>query len=515
MLQMMPTHVLVRFARPTIGRTAAVVPELHRIFDIAPWAAPRGSAGLTNYAANVRASMHTGASNPVNPSVDAGRDLHVRVRLALERNGSWLVTCANVFQLSGFVCDDVLYLQSLMIIGNGSMALFFITRMPPLGVACAWATLKVLVNIMMVFKILHARRPIQLTTEELEAYEEHFMHFGVTARQFKKLWDLGETRTAGAKDLLSEEGKPVEMVSLVLSGYVFRTCGGLHISALDTFPGARYRPEGDAGAWVGELTALRMLDSVSKSSSVSQHKPSCADEPSSVSRDGDEEVQRLQRTLAGLSLYEGELDGVAGEQTTRALHKLEVTMGAELDGIDGPKTHQAREQLDQFLLERKNARWSTHAGEAVVVRCWALEPLLNLCASNAEMRGIVRKAFSQSAIKKAIALNPRPIGASSSPEHSGRADDDAIRRYESALRKVFGERQALPEDKVALSRFREQHRVSEAQHAAALKFALGWTPQEYEYGAALAHIGDARRSYAAQALEEEPRRGGSAAPDAA
>jgi len=363
---------------------------------------------------------------------DCLRLLRLNIHSFLEKQGAYLVTCANLFQLSGFVCEDVLYLQSLMIFGNGSMALYFLTRMPPLGVAFAWALLKTLVNIFMVFKILHSRQPVALTLQELIAYEEHFMPFGLTAREFKKVWDLGEFRQYQPQDLLIEQGKPVECLSLVLYGYVYRTAYGKHIACLDTFPGARTGPEGDAGAWVGATNALQRLETVKD---ITLLKSSCTlrdtdgkDDTAAIARSAsgkwkvlfygkgadterlnssnEVEVMNLQNTLAALGFYSGSQDGFAGPKTQRALKKLEASCRVALDGVDGEQANQAMERLEQRMVAMHNARMSVHAGEAVIVRVWEMEPLLNLCKSNAEIAGTLRKVLSQSVIKTALVLHP-------------------------------------------------------------------------------------------------------------
>eukprot|EP00932_Pfiesteria_piscicida_P004371 SRR837773.14275.p1 GENE.SRR837773.14275~~SRR837773.14275.p1 ORF type:complete len:397 (-),score=152.88 SRR837773.14275:115-1305(-) len=379
-----------------------------------------------------------------------------------------------------------------MILGNGSMALFFITRMPPLGVAFAWAFLKALVNVFMVIKILRERRPISLTIEEQDAYEEHFERFGVTARQFKRFWDMGETRVLEGDTLLAEENKKVEIVSLVLSGNVYRTVGGKHIPSLDTFPGARdHFPDGDAGAWVGDLTVLRAMDTVMKEIIV---PPVCKEEEA-------KRVQEVQTWLTDLGLYDGQLDGRAGDKTQHALKRLEARAGLQLEGVVGDQTMR---MIENFHLQTSS--WTAHAAEGTVIRCWKLSELLTVVKGDEEMRSMLRKAFSQSTIKKLMAMQPSETPTQNPDDIVVEAlDDELLGAYEHALEAALERGRALTEDKMFLAQFRRNRGISQQQHAAALE-RLGWTTDEYDLGALWEKAGDIKGSVAATALRAVPAR---------
>lgn len=295
-----------------------------------------------------------------------------KLRLALERLGDPIITCANLFQLGGFACSDALHLQSIMIFGNGGMALFFITRIPTMNVPFGWAFLKVCVNVYMVFKLTSERQPVNLAPEELDMYEEHFMPYGITARQFRKFWDLGETIDVPPNTLLVVEGKSQASVSLVLSGHVFRTSGGKHVPGLDSFPGARNHADGDAGAWIAEVNALRMIDTVSSSESISRE----------LYR------RKVHKALADVS----DIDGDVAEPKLHALKQFEEGLGVEEEQIDA-------------LLQHSFARWTVHTLDDVVVRSWKLKPILEMCKSDNEMSSMLRKAFSQSVIIKMLAMD--------------------------------------------------------------------------------------------------------------
>lgn len=316
-------------------------------------------------------------------------EVWMKLRWALERHGDYIVSMANIFQLSGFSCSDALQLQSIMILGNGGMALFFLTRMPPMRVPFCWNTLKVCVNIFMVFKLTRERQPVKLTPEELEIYDEHFMPFGITARQFKKLWDLGETRGIAPGTRIVIEGECQDELMLVLTGSVSRSIHGEHIPGLDTFPGAKNQPDGDAGAWIAEIYALQMLDSVSA--------------PESVSRDIYR--RKVQQALHEPHHTEDE------SQIEEDLHKIE----------DGLRLEAADQLPMDHLMQMSVARWTVLAGEDVVVRSWKLKPLLSMSKNNTEMASVLRKALTQSTIKKILA-----IGSSKMPIPSGVRDPSEL-----------------------------------------------------------------------------------------
>lgn len=433
----------------------------------------------------------------------------MRVRHALERHGDWIVTCANVLQLCGFACYDSLWLQSLMVLGNGSMAFYFITRMPSLGVACGWAMLKVLVNVFMVYTIIQHRQPIKLTPEELEAYQEHFMHYGVSARQFKRFWDLGESRPFYKDDTLTVEGKPIPAVCLVLCGYVFRTRGGKHMEYLDSYPDARRQHGGDAGAWVGEICMLKMIDDsrVDRLSTVKIDAPDSTDERISNAdaerkKEDAERIKEMQQMLVRFGFYDGVIDGHAGQRTAYGLRKFNEAFGTQPDAVDVQQMMLLQQQIVTNFWQMDAATWTTHVGrDGTVVRHWNLTEVLQLCDSSDEMRGALRKAFSQGAIKKAVALHQ--VEEYSDAADTGHAGQDVICRYESALRAALRAGRALPEDKAALSQFRRKNHISDRQHRSALRSAVGWTPEEYEHGAVFANIRSIRKSTAALVLRAE------------
>merc|ERR1719353_2559858 len=124
------------------------------------------------------------------------------------------------------------------------------------------------------------------------------------------------------------------------------------------------------------------------------------------------------------------------------------------------------DQVDivESLWKMDVASCSTNVGrDKTVIRFWKPTDLLRLCDSDADARGAMRKAFSQGAIKKAIALHQ--VEPYVDAKDRGIAGEDAMTRYSTALSVALRTGRALPEDKVALSEFRRKHHISESQHA--------------------------------------------------
>jgi len=287
---------------------------------------------------------------------------------------------ANIFQLSGFACADALHLQGIMIFGNGGMALFFISRMPSMKVPFIWAFLKVCINVFMVCKLLQDRQPVVLDPQELDIYEKYFMPFGVGPRQFRDFWNLGETCLVPPGTKIAVQGEAKEHVELVLHGHVFRVSDDKHIRGLDSDDrrGAGEATDVDpysAGAWVGELRALQLLNIVSGTKAVSQ--------------------ELYKRRLA--QVVDKELDG----KLVHAFSELWGGFGMEQPASAGADADLCTKNLDD-LLQRSKARWDVQADEGVEVRRWKLKPLLQLCMTDHDLADLIGKVWSQSVIHKML-----------------------------------------------------------------------------------------------------------------
>jgi hypothetical protein len=306
-------------------------------------------------------------------------ELWKRVRMSLERHGDPIITAANIFQLSGFACADALHLQGIMIFGNGGMALFFISRIPSMKVPFIWAFLKVCINVFMVCKLLQDRQPVVLPPKELDIYEKYFMPFGVGPRQFRDFWNLGETCLVPPGTKIAVQGEAKEHVELVLHGHVFRVSDDKHIRGLDSVKGEASDVDPySAGAWVGELRALQLLNMAAGPKAVSQ--------------------ELYKRRLA--QVVDKELD----EEFVHAFSELWGGFGMEQPASADADADLRTQNLDD-LLQRSKARWDVQACEGVEVRRWKLKPLLHQCMTDHDLADLIGKVWSASVMQKMLHMD--------------------------------------------------------------------------------------------------------------
>lgn len=308
------------------------------------------------------------------------------------------------------------------------------------------------------------------------------MTCGVSARQFKRLWDLGESRTVHAKGTVNVEGNRVQEVSLVVSGYTYKTRKGKHVQSLDSFPG-KCNTSSDAGAWSGASTLLEIMDDTG-----SQLKTVKSDTDKTTNNDEHDRVRHLQHTLAEHGFYEGPLDGYAGKRTIYGLAKFQESFGNDPDSKD----LQEMISLHQHILHKSQGQVSkghshtTHVKEDATLRVWKVDALTKLSDTDEEMKGALRKAFTRVVIDQSTAL----LQVEAQPDADGSAGEPILRLYKKGLREALKTGRVLPEDKVVLNQFRKQHRISDRQHIAALHSVAGWTLEEYEHGAQHVALGD-------------------------
>lgn len=64
-------------------------------------------------------------------------------------------------------------------------------------------------------------------------------------------------------------------------------------------------------------------------------------------------------------------------------------------------------QIDMML--QQTAKWTVHTADDVVIRSWKLKPLLRTCQNDVILSAMLRKAFSQSAIQKVLAMETAQV----------------------------------------------------------------------------------------------------------
>ena len=281
-----------------------------------------------------------------------------QLRASLHPYGDAIVTFGSLSLVTAYAMEDVLHLRIAALLGTSSFALFYLTRSPPMKTPLAWGIVQMTMNMVMVARIAAERRPVTFSEEELDVYEEHFMPYGCSARSFKLFMDAGKRRKYKAGEIIQPQGETLCSLSLVIRGRVERSVGDKPIPALHSFPGARdANPEGDAGAWIGELGLMRLLngtvgavgvagkgatgavdnpDTTAAIGTVGAIGATAATDDSLVRRS--EPLASTQKLLQVLGFYEGRLDAKLGPKTERALRHFQAAAGLKPDGLVGPKT---------------------------------------------------------------------------------------------------------------------------------------------------------------------------------
>ena len=330
--------------------------------------------------------------------------------------------------------EDVLHLRLSAIFGTGSFVLFYLVQKPIMVTPAAWGCLNLSINMFMTARLLAERRPVHFTVEELDTYEEHFRPFGCSARSFRLFWDKGKQKKFKAGDIIQLENTHVTSLSLVISGRVERSAHGKPIPALASYPGARENnPEGaDAGAWIGELGMVQMLNNYQRQNRLVTAITTAASETLSPPPEQQQQEERrqqaehsqeapapaehvrrlhaMQRRLSALGFYDGRLDAKHGPKTERAVRDFQAAAGLKVDGIAGPQTvERMKASFKDAGLHKDGSApsqsvFTSRAAADAVVVSWAFEDVIGLCADHPDLKQELRRAFSHSAVSKALGL---------------------------------------------------------------------------------------------------------------
>ena len=158
----------------------------------------------------------------------------------------------------------MLELRMLSMTGSVSTIYYFLSRPPPLVIGpIIWSCIFLSTNLCMAYYILEERKGItrQFTKEEEDVYEEHFLPYGVTPRQYEKLLNKSTKVKLKRGEILIHKDDTFHAVYLVTNG----STSGLNmlsrrVTAASSVRGNRDKLRGgDAGAWIGELAFLELL----------------------------------------------------------------------------------------------------------------------------------------------------------------------------------------------------------------------------------------------------------------
>lgn len=138
-----------------------------------------------------------------------------------------LVHIAALFCVVGFLCREQLWLRLFAVLGDLCyIAYYTVASGQPLWSAMAYSAINVIINLVMMALILHDRRELPLSDNDLRLYQSFP---GMTPGDFRRLRRLGEWQTSEADTTLTTEGQPLDKLFYVLDGEIEVRKGGRSI----------------------------------------------------------------------------------------------------------------------------------------------------------------------------------------------------------------------------------------------------------------------------------------------
>ncbi len=127
-----------------------------------------------------------------------------------------LIHTANVIYLVSYVMRDILWLRIFTVIAAVCLILYFYFLPEPLLTPVYWNILFIALNFFWIARLLHERRPVQLTAEEKQLCELVFRL--ISPREMISLLKIGTWKTAAANDCLLTGGSELDKLLLIQSG---------------------------------------------------------------------------------------------------------------------------------------------------------------------------------------------------------------------------------------------------------------------------------------------------------
>ena len=127
-----------------------------------------------------------------------------------------LIHTANVIYLVSYVMRDILWLRIFTVVAAACLILYFYFLPEPLLTPVYWNILFIALNFFWIARLLHERRPVQLTAEEKQLCELVFRL--ISPREMISLLKIGTWQTAAANDCLLAGGSELDKLLLIQSG---------------------------------------------------------------------------------------------------------------------------------------------------------------------------------------------------------------------------------------------------------------------------------------------------------
>lgn len=143
----------------------------------------------------------------------------------------YLIDISSLLTVASFSVRAMLPLRVLAV-ASGIMAIpYFMLQPTPLWTPVGWTALFLVINSYHIIRILLERRPVAFTPDEQRLYDLTFQ--GFEPREFLKLLQLGEWKTAKQDEKVLTCGEQISHIVVPISGTVSASQGGQEVAILE------------------------------------------------------------------------------------------------------------------------------------------------------------------------------------------------------------------------------------------------------------------------------------------
>jgi len=152
----------------------------------------------------------------------------------------WVLNVANILVLASFSVRDILWLRVLSVTGSGFFIGFFALTDTTAGIV--WNTAFALLNGYHIARLVHERRPVALTADEVRLHSAVFP--SLTSRELSRLARAGTWQDLSPGESICEQGQALGHLVVLHTGVAAVEVGEERVAEL--------RP----GAFIGEMSFL-------------------------------------------------------------------------------------------------------------------------------------------------------------------------------------------------------------------------------------------------------------------
>jgi len=328
-----------------------------------------------------------------------------------ENAGILILNIGSIATLTAFTRNDMLELRMLSMVGSTSTIIYFLSRPPPfMKGPIIWSSIFLCTNAVMAYYILEERegKTRQFTAEEENVYEEHFLPYGVTPRQYEKLLNIAEKVKLPRGKILIQQAELFDSVYLVTSGSTDgMTNMSRRVTAASSTKGNRNAlAGGDAGAWIGELAFMGYLEHGREKQNLSKKDPSSSD-GGSGSGSGVVDVASTLATAASNSVARTLATAAAKPKSNEDANKSNDHENASLpnNGSDKNTVQRTNSQTNHAPNMYNDKAILTYiANQDSVLYKWDFKALAVLLNSSTELRLSVTRAMTAAVMNKVVNL---------------------------------------------------------------------------------------------------------------